>query len=110
MESIERARRDRDAVFGLGGAAQAGRADPATAAPDAAGQARRRLFTPFLAEDQERAATLAERLAEQADAQPGLSDAKRLELVMRTARGFANQYRARPSQISPAHGPRCSHT
>lgn len=91
MESIERARRDRDAVFGLAEAAQAGPADLATAAPDAAGQARRRMFTPFLAEDQERAATLAERLAQQADAQPGLSDAERLELVMRTARGFANQ-------------------
>ena len=91
MEAIERARGDRDAVFGLGRAPGAGPQDLATVAPEGAAQPRRRMFTPFLAEDQERAATLAERLASQADAQPQLNDAERLALVMGTARSIADR-------------------
>lgn len=90
MESIERARRDRDAVFGVAQGPGQGPQDLATAgfSPE---QPRRRMFTPFLLDDQERAATLAERLAEEADARPQLSDAERLAFVMGTARGFAEQ-------------------
>ena len=88
MDSIERARRDRDAVFGVAQGSGQGPQDLATA--DSA-QPRRRMFTPFLLEDQERAATLAERLAAEADAQPQLSEADQVALVMGTARSFAEQ-------------------
>ncbi len=91
MDPIERARSDRDTVFGVAAAAGQGPQDLATAAPQAAAQPGRRMFTPFLVEDQERAATLAERLAAEADAQANLSDAERLALVMGTARSLSDQ-------------------
>ncbi|MBR1188563.1 tyrosinase family protein [Bradyrhizobium sp. AUGA SZCCT0160] len=90
MEPIERARRDRDAVFGVAQEPDQGARDLATAGPDAA-EPRRRMFTPFLMEDQQRAATLAEHFAAQANAQPQASDAERLALVMDTARGLADR-------------------
>jgi tyrosinase len=91
MEQIERARRDRDAVFGLGRPPTEPPAKLDTMARETASPPKRRMFTPFLVEDQERAATLAERLAAQADAQPGRSDDERLAEVMGMARSLADQ-------------------
>ena len=88
MESIERARRDRDTVFGVAREPAQGPLDLGLGDADPA-LPRRRMFTPFLLEDQERAATLAERLAAEADAQPQLGKDERLALVMATARSFA---------------------
>ncbi|NKL19299.1 MULTISPECIES: tyrosinase family protein [Rhizobium] len=93
MDAVERARRDRDAIFGMGPAV--GQNELPTVAMSEQNNGvetgrRRRMFTPFLVKDQVRAATLAEHLAAQAAIHPGLDGDAQLATVMSTARALAD--------------------
>lgn len=85
MDRIETARLDRDALFGLEAEKDIGARSLSVAARPLAG----RMFTPFIEQDLRNAATLAEKLAAQVDAQTGVDDATRLADVMSTARALA---------------------